>query len=156
MPEKKILEAAGKLFKSAPSLRGGLVMGLQLVRDSLQLTEEQKQEINQAIDIISGVSNYRKPAPRPSEIKKIEDRENEANEPVTASEPEAKTLPRREDPLDIAKNTITKRIPSDKPNIANTPKTDTTPEPEKEEPKKDTIRRPWDKDPNVIRRPKRR
>ena len=149
MSKKKILEEASKLFKSAATLRGGVIMGVQLVRDSLQLTDEQTQEIDQAIDIISGVSNYQKPAPRPSEINRIE----EAVEPVIASEPETNTLPRRDDSVDMGPAIKTERIPGDKPNKSNTPKTDPTEK--KPEPKKSTIRRPWDKDPNVIRRPKR-
>ena len=147
MPKKNILEEAGKLFKSAPSFRGGIIMGIQLLRDSLQLTAEQNEKINQAIDIISGVSNYRKSAPRPAEIRKIEDRENEANEAVTASEPEAKELPRREDFLEQGK--VKKGGLNDAP---ITPR----PEPPKaEDTPKRIIRRPWDKNPNVIRRPRR-
>ena len=148
MSQKKILEAAGKLFKSSSTFRGGIVMGLQLVRDSLQLTAEQTEDISQAIDIISGVTNYRKPAPRPAEIKKIED--TEAIEPVIASEPETKELPRRDD----VSSTKTQRILSDKPNVSNTPKTIPKVEEKKPEVKKPTIRRPWDKNPNVIRKPK--
>ena len=89
-----ILEEAAKLSKSAPSYRGGIIMGLQLVRSLPGLTAAQTVEIEQAIDIISGVSNYRKPAPRPEEIKKIEKANDEVINPATASEPEAKTLPR--------------------------------------------------------------
>ena len=57
---KNIKDEAGKLFKSAPSLRGGIVMGLQLIRDPLKLTSAQTAEIEQAIDIISCVTNYKK------------------------------------------------------------------------------------------------
>lgn len=133
---KNITEEANKLYKSAPYFKGGIVMGLQLVRDSLQLTDKQIGEINKAIDIVAGVQKYIKPAPRPAEINRIEDAENEA---VIAAKSEANKLPRRDDTEKL------KETPGEpkRPEKIDTPK------------RPDKIRRPWEKDPNTIRRPKR-
>lgn len=89
-----IKKAADELSNAHPSLRAGIVLGLQLVQRKLSLTSEQNDLLDQSIDIVSGRTKYSEPAERPEEIKKIN--KEEVEEPTKDVDTSPKEEPKKE------------------------------------------------------------